>query len=546
MPSSPSVPQQKHAHIHIDAFLALSHQTSDIVTVHTPESIGMRIETLSVRDVARIIGPLTPVRVIDVRYQEELSGWTLGDLVEYFEEREQERRYKEHDRCDEAGVAAAATMSSQDNQQSPSTFATLSSTRERLDRSSKTANAQSKQDSRILNQISLELSLTPLSDRVHPPPFVRDVSWAHQAWPQHLPVLQTKLYCLTSAAGSYTDFHIDFGGTTVWYHVVSGEKEFLMIEPTDDNLSIYEEWLCSKGQESTFLPTLLADGNNYTKVTLRAGETMVIPSGWMHAVYTAEDAVVFGGNFLHGSSVLMQMQAYAIEARSKVPTQMRFPYFEELHFYAGAMYLQQLRRGKTFSRQMSQEISHLNQALNTWWTRRATTRTVSEDLEAGISINRAALEASRICGCSSVEAMLLQLQDERLRVKELTHDVADNSCGLVLPSSPKIRLKLSAPKLKKTTNTIDDDRSKSNDDDFRIKLSLSSTRATNIPHDMIAVTHTSREDTDWINESVLHKADDEWVPSANVVKASGKRSLSKSGQKHKPTNARERLSKKLR
>ena len=27
-------------------------------------------------------------------------------------------------------------------------------------------------------------------------------------------------YCLMSPAESYTDFHIDFGGTSVWYHVL--------------------------------------------------------------------------------------------------------------------------------------------------------------------------------------------------------------------------------------------------------------------------------------------------------------------------------------
>ena len=26
-----------------------------------------------------------------------------------------------------------------------------------------------------------------------------------------------------SKKDSYTDFHIDFGGTSVWYHVMSGE-----------------------------------------------------------------------------------------------------------------------------------------------------------------------------------------------------------------------------------------------------------------------------------------------------------------------------------
>lgn len=31
-------------------------------------------------------------------------------------------------------------------------------------------------------------------------------------------------YCLMSVKGCYTDFHIDFGGTSVWYHVFKGQK----------------------------------------------------------------------------------------------------------------------------------------------------------------------------------------------------------------------------------------------------------------------------------------------------------------------------------
>lgn len=31
-------------------------------------------------------------------------------------------------------------------------------------------------------------------------------------------------YCLMSVEGCFTDFHIDFGGTSVWYHLLYGEK----------------------------------------------------------------------------------------------------------------------------------------------------------------------------------------------------------------------------------------------------------------------------------------------------------------------------------
>ena len=31
-------------------------------------------------------------------------------------------------------------------------------------------------------------------------------------------------YCLMSVGGCYTDFRIDFGGTSVWYHILKGGK----------------------------------------------------------------------------------------------------------------------------------------------------------------------------------------------------------------------------------------------------------------------------------------------------------------------------------
>ena len=56
------------------------------------------------------------------------------------------------------------------------------------------------------------------------------------------------LYALMSPAGSFTDFHIDFGGSSVWYHVVYGRKVFLLVPPTPANLSMYEQWASSELQ----------------------------------------------------------------------------------------------------------------------------------------------------------------------------------------------------------------------------------------------------------------------------------------------------------
>lgn len=41
-------------------------------------------------------------------------------------------------------------------------------------------------------------------------------------------------------------------------------------------------------------------------------------AGWIHAVYTPEDTLVFGGNFLHSFNIPMQLNIYSIEDRTRV------------------------------------------------------------------------------------------------------------------------------------------------------------------------------------------------------------------------------------
>lgn len=40
--------------------------------------------------------------------------------------------------------------------------------------------------------------------------------------------------------------------------------------------------------------------------------------GWIHAVYTPTDTLVFGGNFLHSFNIPMQLKIYSIEDRTRV------------------------------------------------------------------------------------------------------------------------------------------------------------------------------------------------------------------------------------
>ena len=81
-----------------------------------------------------------------------------------------------------------------------------------------------------------------------------------------------------SVQGCYTDFHIDFGGTSVWYHILHGEKVFWLIPPTEKNVEIYTNWVLSGKQGDIFLADHV---EGCQKIELLQGFTFIIPSG-MH------------------------------------------------------------------------------------------------------------------------------------------------------------------------------------------------------------------------------------------------------------------------
>ena len=45
---------------------------------------------------------------------------------------------------------------------------------------------------------------------------------------------------------------------------------------------------------------------------------MCLPSGWIHAVYTPKDSLVFGGNFLNCFNISQQLQVAMLENKLKV------------------------------------------------------------------------------------------------------------------------------------------------------------------------------------------------------------------------------------
>ncbi|XP_075754735.1 lysine-specific demethylase 2B isoform X6 [Pelodiscus sinensis] len=203
---------------------------------------------------------------------------------------------------------------------------------------------------KLYNVISLEFSHTKLENIVKRPNVVDLVDWVDNMWPQHLKERQTdatnalsemkypkvKKYCLMSVKGCFTDFHIDFGGTSVWYHVFRGGKIFWLIPPTLQNLELYEEWVLSGKQSDIFLGDRV---ELCQRIELKQGYTFFIPSGWIHAVYTPVDSLVFGGNILHSFNVPMQLRIYEIEDRTRVHAKFRYPFYYEMCWYVLERYV---------------------------------------------------------------------------------------------------------------------------------------------------------------------------------------------------------------
>uniref|UniRef100_A0AC34GW68 [Histone H3]-dimethyl-L-lysine(36) demethylase n=1 Tax=Panagrolaimus sp. ES5 TaxID=591445 RepID=A0AC34GW68_9BILA len=201
---------------------------------------------------------------------------------------------------------------------------------------------------RLYNMLSFEFSHTKLMDIIRAPELMYRLSWVHNLWPpeadpddshqivipEHLELKpDVAMFCLLGMGGSYTDFHIDFGGSSVWYHVYKGKKIFYVIEPTEENLEAFVQWTNGPHRSEQYLNDLIPD-KPMKRVVINEGETLMIPSGWIHAVYTPEDSIVFGGNFIHELNIERQLKVYDVELKCNYDDHFLFPSFELTNWYA--------------------------------------------------------------------------------------------------------------------------------------------------------------------------------------------------------------------
>jgi len=198
----------------------------------------------------------------------------------------------------------------------------------------------------LLNAMTLEISKTKFDKEnlVVAPRLVRQIDWIDKAWPRHLKELQedstnqyeemmypkVQKFVLMSVANCYVDFHIDFGGTSVWYHTLWGYKVFWICPPTQHNIKVYEQWVKDGRPQEQFFGDMC---DSCLRVDLPPGSTFFMPSGWIHAVFTVSDSLIFAGNFLHSFSIRDQLLLTYVEDSCRVPDKFKFPFFTEMLWY---------------------------------------------------------------------------------------------------------------------------------------------------------------------------------------------------------------------
>lgn len=130
---------------------------------------------------------------------------------------------------------------------------------------------------------------------------------------------------------------------------------FWLIPPTEHNLDLYERWVLSGKQSDIFFGDTV---EKCVRIELREGNTFFIPTGWIHAVYTPVDSLIFGGNFLHSYGIDKQLKVAQVEDNTKVnhsclifcsscrkyawfqvPQKFRYPFFTEMLWYVLERYV---------------------------------------------------------------------------------------------------------------------------------------------------------------------------------------------------------------
>ncbi|HTB13837.1 MAG TPA: cupin-like domain-containing protein [Bryobacteraceae bacterium] len=146
------------------------------------------------------------------------------------------------------------------------------------------------------NVVDFYIAGTPLGNLVHVPPFLRQ-NWFLGA-PANRDELEKSL--VLSPAGSVTSLHLDAYGMQGWMYLIAGSKTWRFYRPDSALVAfdpVFKQFYDPRLHSLDQFP-LLAQVDCY-EGTVRGGELLYFPAGWIHQVVTTELSFGVGGSVLN-------------------------------------------------------------------------------------------------------------------------------------------------------------------------------------------------------------------------------------------------------
>nr|XP_006825994.1 PREDICTED: lysine-specific demethylase 7A-like [Saccoglossus kowalevskii] len=283
----------------------------------------------------------------------------------------------------------------------------------------------------------------PLCARIHGPPKMKP----RRNWHRHdyseidagnkpvqtgTPVFMKELQSRTFPSAEEIIIHLHGSELTTDYFdkygfnkpILINSKEGLGLVVTPPNFSVNDVDACV-GKKQTFLSFL----------------------GWIHAVFTPVDTMVFGGNFLHHYDIGLQIQIHELEKRVKTPERFQFPWFETTMWYA-AKHFQELFKDyrddeKKPPAYLLKGVKSLCTALRSWTMKKEYLKQRQHEIPETINYSSLIKELSK--ELKQFDVMYPTLDDDegplfKSRSKKPRRDPAD------APWNPKAKLVASCPK----------------------------------------------------------------------------------------------------
>jgi Cupin len=179
------------------------------------------------------------------------------------------------------------------------------------------------------NQVNCCFAHSNIKDCVISPEFVRKNDWIDRyfterdtANPDNYDYPRVQKTVVTSTRHCFMDCHFDYGGLAAWFYVLKGQKDFILIEPTRNNIELYESCYDAKKPGNEWFCTRVARDHPDTlyRITLREGQTLVFPAGFIHAVYTPLDTIAFVGCFMYDEAASTSLYMHDnVECYEKEP-----------------------------------------------------------------------------------------------------------------------------------------------------------------------------------------------------------------------------------